>query len=460
VVSEARRSVLKLIGAGAVGLAVGLAGGFAAAPARVTEIVRTITQTQPGGVSTVTVTSPVTRTVTAAPTPRLPKDTIKIGVMAFKSGTWATHGEYIEQGARLAVEEINAAGGILGSKIELIVRDELADAVKQARELVEREGVDFIAGISSSGNAMRLGPIMPELNRILVVADAATYRLTEELVYKQGIKHIFRVSVPVYQDGILTAWIAKDLPVRKWAGINPDYEYGRVCWDLFKTTLKALRPDVEFVSEQWNPSPGTTDFSKWISAVMATDAEGLFTTNWGVEVITFHRQAVELGLYRRIKAVINPMGYAMDVAYSLGRAFPALPNGTWVGARYLWFYPPTDINKRFVDAFVKRWGRLPSYPAEGAYTAIYTIKAAVEKAGTLDLDALIKTMEGMVLVSPVGVRWIRPEDHQAIYEVPYGRISGEVINVGGEVPVLTDIRGLPAFLYYRSPPDYKIPLIS
>jgi branched-chain amino acid transport system substrate-binding protein len=455
VADENRRSFLKFLGAGIVGLAVGVAGGYALAPERVREIIRTATITQQGGApSTVT----ITRTETLVT--RLPRDTIKIGVLGIRSGTWATYGTYIEQGARLAVEEINSAGGILGSKIEISIRDEAADAVKQARELVEQERVDFLIGVDSSGNAMRIGPIMPELNRVLIIVHAATHRVTEELVYRQGIKHIFRVSVPVYQDGILAAWIAKDLPIRKWAGINPDYEYGRVSWEFFKTTLKALRPDVEFVSEQWNPSPGTTDFSKWISAVMATDAEGLFTVNWAVEAITLHKQATELGLYKKLKAVFNPMGYSMDVAYGLGKDYPRLEYGTWVSGRYVWFYPPTEINKRFVDAFTRRWGRLPAYSAETTYTAIYMIKTAIEKAGTLDLDTLIKTMENMVVISPAGVRWIRPQDHQAVYEVPYGRISGNTINVGGEAPLLTDIRAVPAFLYYRSPPDYKIPFIS
>jgi branched-chain amino acid transport system substrate-binding protein len=444
-VDKDRRSLLKVIGAGVVGLAVGAAGGFALAPERVREIPKTTTIMQ-------------TITKTETPVVKLPKDTIRIGVLGIRSGTWATYGTLIEQGARLAAEEINAAGGILGSKIELSIRDEAADVVKQARELVEQEKVDFLVGVDSSGNAMKLGPIMPELNRIIIFTHAATHRVNEELVYKQGIKHIFRISVPVYQDGILSAWIAKDLPVRKWAGINPDYEYGRVSWDFFKTTLKALRPDAEFVSEQWNPSPGTTDFTKWISAVMATDAEGLFTVNWAVEAITLHRQAVELGFYRKIKAVFNPMGYSMDVAYGLGKDYPRLEHGMWVSGRYVWFYPPTDVNKRFVDACVKRWGRLPAYSTETTYSAIYMIKAAIERTGTLDLDALIKTMENMVLITPAGVRWIRPQDHQAVYEIPYGKISGETINVGGDVPVLTDIRAVPAFLYYRSPPDYKMPI--
>jgi branched-chain amino acid transport system substrate-binding protein len=453
--NEGRRSALKLIGAGIVGLAIGAAGGLTLAPEKVREI--TVTQTGPGG-ATVTVTE--TKTIREAPAARLPKDTIKIGLLLPKTGVWAPYAKYGEEAAIMAVEEINDTGGILGAKVQLIVRDELADVVKQARELVEAEKVDFITGVISSGNAMRLGPIMPELNRLFILAGAATHRATEELVYKQGIKHIFRLNVPVYYEGILTAWIAKDLPVKRWAGINPDYEYGRVSWDLFKTYLKKLRPDVEFVAEQWFPSPGTTDFSKYLSAVDAAGAEGLFTTAWADEAAGLHRQAAELGYYKKFKAAINPMGYTAPVFYALGRGYPQLVNGMWVGARYIWFYPPTSINKRFVDAYVKRWGRVPAYNSEYAYTSIYVIKAAIEKAGSLDLDALIEALEGMVIMSPVGVRWIRPEDHQAVHESIIGRTSDEVINIGGEIRMLTDIKAVPPLFYYRSPPDWKVPMID
>lgn len=449
-VDSNRRSTIKLLVAGGVGLVIGLAGGYALAPEKLREVVKE---------TTVTVTAPSTQTSSSV-SRRLSKDKIKIGVLGIRSGVWATYGTFIEQGARLAADEINESGGIMGSKIELVIRDEAADVIKQARELVDQEKVDFIVGVDSSGNAMKLGPLMPELNRILIVTHAATQRLTEELVFKQGIKHIFRVSVPTYQDGILAAWVAKDLPIKKWAGINPDYEYGRVSWEFFKNTLKALRPDVEFVSEQWNPSPGTTDFSKWIGAVMGTDAEGIFTSNWAGEALTFHKQALELGLYNKVKAVINPLGYSMDVAYGLGKDYPKAQYGTWVSGRYVWFYPPTPINKRFVDAFVNKWGKLPPYSAETTYTAIYLLKGAIEKAVTLDFDQLIKTIENMVILSPAGARWIRPEDHQAVYEVPYGKVSSNTTNVGGAVPLLENIKVLPAYMYYRNPPDYGAPLLA
>lgn len=448
-----RRGFLSALAGGVAGVVVGAGLGWSLRSPEVREVVRTATVTAAGGERTITVTRPgpeTTVTVTKEVTPvrKLPKDTVRIGVLGIRTGPWGTYGTFIEQGARLAAEEINAAGGILGSKIELSIRDEAADVVKQARELVEAERVDFLVGVDSSGNAMRVGPLMQELNKILIVTHAATHRVTEELVYKQRIKQIFRVSVPVYQDGILAAFVAKDLPVKKWAGINPDYEYGRVSWDFFKRTLSALRPDVEFVAEQFNRSPGTTDFGPFISAVIAAGAEGLFSVNWALEAVTMHKQLKALGAYEKLRAVINPMGYSTDVVYELGADYPTAPLGTWVSGRYVWFYPDIEVNRAFVRAFRAKYGKYPPYSAETTYTAIYLIKSILESAGTFDIDALIKQIEGRVIISPAGVRWVRPEDHQAIYDVPYGKIS----HTGGEIPVLTSLVTRSAWEYYRSPP--------
>jgi len=112
-----RRDFLKLTGAGVIGLAVGSVLGWALKPAELREVTSTVTIPRE-----VTITAPAVR--------KLPKDTIKIGVLGIRSGLWATYGEFIEQGARMAAEEINARGGVLGAKIELTFRDEQADVVK------------------------------------------------------------------------------------------------------------------------------------------------------------------------------------------------------------------------------------------------------------------------------------------------------------------------------------------
>ncbi len=377
------------------------------------------------------------------------KKTIKIAHQAVLSGNFATYGKFHEMGARLAVEEINASGGILGAKIEYIMKDATlkpAVAVRNARYFVEEWGADMIMGIDSSGQALAVGKIMPQLNKPLIVTHAATSQLNENLVYKEGIKQIFRVSVPTYQDGISAAFVASRLPVKKWATISPSYTFGRVSWKAFKETLKKLRPDVEFVSESWAHF-GTVDFSSHISKVMSSDAEGFFTTEWAGELISLINQGQKFGLFKKFKEVLLSLGGAMDVVEALGKNYP---EGVWISCRYWYEYPPTNENSSFVERFYKRWKRYPHYVSETSYSAIYAYKAAVEKAKSVDTKDVIKALEGMTFVTPAGRRWIRKEDHQAVYEVPWGRVAHT-----SKPPYVTlkdRIMVWPAEMYYPHPP--------
>ena len=125
---------------------------------------------------------------------------IKIGVQGAASGPHADYGRQIEMGATMAIEEINATGGILGCKLEIKFMDDenkAATGVKNARYLVAEWGAHFMVGTDSSGVAMAMGPVLAELKRIHFFTHAATHRLTEELVAGKGIKEIVRVSVPV-----------------------------------------------------------------------------------------------------------------------------------------------------------------------------------------------------------------------------------------------------------------------
>src|SRR5687768_10669133 len=179
--------------------------------------------------------------------------TIKVGVQGAASGPHSDYGRQIEMGASMAIEEINAAGGIAGCKVEMRFMDDenrAATGVKNARFLVTDWGAHFTVGTDSSGVAMAMGPVLQELKRLHLFTHAATHRLTEELVAQKGIKEIVRVSVPIYQDAVVAALIFKDRKdIKRWANIGADYEYGYTSWNLFKETLSKYRPDVEFVAE-------------------------------------------------------------------------------------------------------------------------------------------------------------------------------------------------------------------
>jgi len=347
------------------------------------------------------------------------KGPIKVGYQAVLSGALAGYGEFHKMGAVMAMEEINAAGGIAGAKLEIDFRDstlKAPESIKNARYFVDSWGADFLGGIDSSGQALALAPVMQELDRILMVTHAATEKLTEEQVFKNGIKQIFRICTPTYQDGNAAAFIAKDLPVKTWATISPKYEYGYTCWEMFKNTLGKLKPDAQFTAESWAPF-GTTDFRSHINTIMDANPDGFYSTEWAGELITFIKQAKQAGMFDKIKHVLFPVGAAMDVLEGLGTE---MPDNIWISGRYFFQYPNTPLNNDWVARFHKRWNHYPAYVSETGYSTMFAFKKAVEQAGSKETAKVIVAMEGMTLASPAGDRIFRKEDHQAMYDVPWG----------------------------------------
>jgi branched-chain amino acid transport system substrate-binding protein len=379
---------------------------------------------------------------------------IKIGVQGAASGPHADYGRQIEMGATMAIEEINAGGGILGCKLEMRFMDDenkAATGVKNARYLVTEWGAHFTVGTDSSGVAMAMGPVLAELKRIHFFTHAATHRLTEDLVAGKGIKEIVRVSVPVYQDAIVAALIFKDRPeIKRWATIGADYEYGYVAWNLFKETLKKYRPDAEFVAAAWAPFL-TLDFSPHVSAVMAQKPDAIFSTPWAGEAVMLLRQALIQGVFDQIHAWWQAMGGSVDVLEGIASEVQRdrFKGKLWATARYIHNWPDTQENKAFIERFKKRWARFPNYSAETTYSAIFIAKAAVEKARSLETAKVVEGLKGMQIRNPGGLRVFRSEDQQFVYNVPAGRA---MMDPKYPIPVLGDLKVFAAKDYYRHPP--------
>ena len=378
---------------------------------------------------------------------------VKVGAQGLASGPHTDYGRQINMGATMAVEEINAKGGILGCKVELKFMDEEkpATAVKNTRYLVTEWGAHFLVGVDSSGSSMAIGPVLPELKRPYFFSHAATHRLTEDLVAEKHINEIVRVSVPVYQDAILAALLFKDFPsVKRWANIGTDYEYGYVSWSLFMETLKKYRPDVEFVTTTWAPF-GSLDFSAHISAVMAHKPDAIFSTPWGGEAVMLLRQAQIQGVFDQIQVWWQAMGGSVDVLEGITPAVigDKFKGKLWATARYIHNWPDSPENKAFIERYQKRWSRFPNYSAEATYSAVMIAKAAIEKAKSLDSGKIIDALKGMQINTPAGLRVYREEDHQFVYNVPAGRV---VMDPKYPIPVLGDLKVLPVKDYYRYPP--------
>jgi branched-chain amino acid transport system substrate-binding protein len=350
-------------------------------------------------------------------------DPVKIGFVYIMSGPFATYGQFAKQGAEMAVEEINAAGGILGRPVKAFFEDSTGKpdvAVRAIRKLVYQDGVDCVIGLDSSGVAKTVVPLMPEMKTPLIITHAATPDVTGSVCNK----YTFRVSVNLAQNVKAAALLAAETKAKVWTTVGPDYAFGHQSWEYFRKYLKALRADVTFLpDDQAAFAPiKTTDFSSYITKIMQAKPEGVLISLWGGNLIDFVRQASEMGFFNGDWEVLMTLGAATEVLYALG---DKMPEGLWVGTRYWFLGNDSPKNVAFRDSYVKRYGQFPSYNAHGAYAALYTYKAAAEKATSVEKDAVIAALEGLTVELPVGTVTIRPEDHQALTDATWGKTAAD-----------------------------------
>ena len=397
----------------------------------------------------------------------LGKAVIKLGGMDIMSGMHADYGRQMLMGAQMAIEEINAAGGILGSQLELKFRDSRFDpdaSLENGRYFVEEWGADFLFGLSAEGGIDSMAPHLPGWGVLLMVCHSAAPRINEKTVYEglPGGDHVFRITQPFYQDAILSALYFSEWPeIKTWAILSADYEYGWTVRDLFKESMEKHRPDVEFVGEAaagW----ATADFTSQIAALMAKEPNLIVCVPWAGEGVSALRQAVVAGLFDQdwFKAWFQCMGGSVDLAEGISDDVAAgkFNDKLWATARYLWNQSDRPQNVKFVNDFRERFGdRYPNYSAPATYTAIYAFKQAVEETRSLDAEKLIKALEGMTIEAPEGPRWFRPEDHQACYTTPLGRYTFDrsVAPIAFLDPAT--FSDIPWEDYYRNPPDYATP---
>jgi branched-chain amino acid transport system substrate-binding protein len=362
------------------------------------------------------------------PKGNIPSTPYKIGHMTFFTGPAAVLGEPMYKGQLLAAEEINATGGLLGKrKIEVLKADEAAGVdgnVKELRRLKLQEKIDFFCGITSSGNTPALGPVAEELKVLTIFVDGCTDFLFDKAV--PNPHYIFRITNIQSADGATCAIAAaKTWPdIKKIAHIHPDYSYGRNAFDHYSIVTKKLLPKAEVVSEGW-PKLGTTDFSSHITKTIAAKPDLLVSSVWGGDYVAMYKQALQYGMFEKMKVATT---LALGVApHAIGKDHP---EGvlTGVHSNYYFTYPAGDSwpdNKTFVANYFKRWKEYPNFQAEGAYTATYMLKTAIEKANHLvggwpDDDAVISLLEGMGYSGPGGYVYIRPDNHQGYKEAMTG----------------------------------------
>jgi branched-chain amino acid transport system substrate-binding protein len=407
-----RREFLKLVGAGIAGLAIGSAATYAFTPRGVVEkiVERTVT-------STATVTPQTSPRITSPVTPSIPSKPIELIDVDARSGPGAPFTVPAINARKMAIDEINSSGGILGRKINYREYDEnqgSPDAVARLiRSTIEQYKPDLIVGLGISSDCLAVAPVVNELNTLTFVQCATNQLLQGGSMPKY--KTVFR---PIGSNAALDAvglayYVAKRYPnIKRVAGINQDYAYGRDEWNFYITSLNKLKPDIEVVNTWWVPL-GTSDFRAHISQIMQANPDLLQTSIFGSDAVNFMRQAIAAGLPSKI-----PIAYAH--AESLLHLVPEMPDGIIIqaaGPAYP-LYPPPNIYRRnasFINNYRSRYNDYPHYSSYYAYDSIYTYKYAVERAYSIlgkwpDIDDLIKVLEELAFEGAQGLVYIN-KDH-------------------------------------------------
>ena len=312
----------------------------------------------------------------AKPAKGVPSGPVKIGVMPGLSGVIAVPGTAAWRTTQMWTEETNAAGGILGRKIELSMEEETTakDCVERFRKLTLQTKCDVIVGLMSTGNGLAVGPLAEELGQLWLAWDATTQKGVEETMPKT--KFSFRSTdneAEAIGGAILTA---KFFPnIKTVAGINNDYSYGRDCWDSYQAVLKHFNPSVKFVEALW-PKLGETDFTSHIAALKRANADLIMTSFWSGDVPILMKQATAAGLFKKSKACFTTGGGAH---YTLKKEFT--PEGIILGYNSFYF-KWTDtwpLLKKFVNAYYTKYKEYPVYECDHAYFVLQAYKEAVEK---------------------------------------------------------------------------------
>ncbi|MGQ9368017.1 ABC transporter substrate-binding protein [Azospirillum sp. ST 5-10] len=343
-------------------------------------------------------------------------DPIRIGEINSYTGLPAFTVPY-RNGWELAVEEVNAKGGLLGGrKLEVIARDDAGkpeDAVRIASDLVENEKVALLAGTFFSHIGLAVADFAAR-NKVLFVAAEP---LTDAIVWEKGNRYTFRLRPGTYQQAAMLVEEAAKLPAKRWATVAPNYEYGQSAVAAFKALLKAKRPDVEFVTEQW-PAQGKLEAGPTVQALAGAEPEAIFNVTFGADLAKFVREGTTRGLFDD-RAVVSLLTGEPEYLDPLkGEA----PEG-WIVTGYPWDQVDTPENTAFVEAYRKRFNDSPRLGSVVGYTTFKAVAAAIEKAGSADTEKLVDAMSGITVASPFGPVTFRALDHQSTMGGYVGKIA-------------------------------------
>jgi branched-chain amino acid transport system substrate-binding protein len=332
-------------------------------------------------------------------------DAIKIGEINHYKRLAAFAGPY-KQGIELALEEVNAAGGVLGRPLEFIFRDDQGkpgEAIKIAEELMTAEGTAMITGTILSNVGLAISSHAAEKGYVYLASEP----LADALVWSAGNPYTFRLRASTYMQAAMLAEEAAKTDAIRYATIAPNYAYGKDAVAAFQTALRALKPEVEFVAEQW-PAVFKIDAGAEVQAIERAKPDAIYNVTFGPDLAKFVREGGDRGLFdgRNVYGLLSGEPEYID---PLG---DEAPEG-WTVTGYPW----QDINDGpggdFVAAYQAKYDDHPRIGSLVGYMTVQSIAAALEKAGSTETEAIRAAFEDLQVATPMGEITYRSIDNQS-----------------------------------------------
>ena len=378
----------------------------------------------------------------AAALPARAQETIKIGEINSYKAQPAFLDPY-KKGWELAVEEVNAAGGVLGKKLQVISRDDNGnpgDAVRVAEELVSREGVALIAGTFLSN----IGLAVTDFTKQRKVFFLAAEPLTDKITWQNGNRYTYRLRPSTYMQVAMLVPEAAKMKKKRWALVYPNYEYGQSAAATFKTMLKGLQPDVEFVAEQATPL-GRIDAGAVAQALADAKPDAIFNVTFGADLSKFVREGNTRELFKG-REVVSLLTGEPEYIEPLREEAPV----GWLVTGYPYYGIQTDEHKKFFLAYFRKYNEYPKLGSVVGYSTIISIAEGIKKAKSTDTEKLIAAFKGLQVPTPFGRVTYRASDNQSTMGAYLGRTKLE-----GNKGVMVDYVYLDGAKYLPSDAEVK-----
>ena len=348
---------------------------------------------------------------------------IKIGMSTILSGRVAQLGTSSRNAVMMEVEKINAAGGLAGRQIEMVIRDSKGqpqEAARLSRELVNSDGCEILIDAEASSGAFAVHEVARDLGMLTVHTNSETSSLSADP--KLRLPNAFRICRQGVHDcivgGAYAAKVAKTKNLTKWMTTSPDYAYGRDTTAEYMSYVKYFNPDVEVVGEAW-PKLFQPDYTEVLTKILQTKPQALYSCLWGGDVTAFIDQGNIYALFGQIET------FAVNMAdYTALTAVKNLPKGIHSGNRYIKTFPNTPENAAWADAYRAKYNEYPTNWAWENATAVHFLAAAAKKANSADGAKLAEVMKGLTIASPFGADGnvtLRAEDQTLVgYAIGWG----------------------------------------